>query len=254
MLHLFCSQKCALMKRTYFPLAILLSALAVFHQSACKHSPLTGEIPTDPNNPGTGPGQQPCSPDTVYFQTQVLPLLMANCARAGCHDATTRADGVVMTDYQQIVSSAEVKASKPADSKLYKVITETRPDKRMPPPPASPLSADQITLIRKWIEQGAKNNTCDANAGTCDTTTVTYTAFVQPLMDSYCKGCHSGTAPQGGISLASYAEAKAVAQTGRLYGSIAHLPGYSPMPKGSAALPACSVSKIKRWINLGMPQ
>ncbi len=251
MLHLFCSQKYALMKRI---LIILLSAFAVFQHSACKHSPLTGEIPTDPNNPDTGSGQQPCSPDTAYFQTQVLPLLVASCARSGCHDAITRADGVVMTDYQQIISTTKVKAGNPADSKLYKVIVDTRPDERMPPPPASPLSADQITLIRKWIEQGAKNNTCDANAGACDTTTVTYSGFVQPLMDSYCKGCHSGTASQGGIALTTYAETRAVAQTGRLYGSIAHLTGYSPMPKGSAALPDCSINKIKRWINMGMPQ
>ncbi len=221
---------------------------------ACKHSPLTGEEPTDPNNPNTPTTGVPCSPDSVYFETQVLPMLISNCARSGCHDATTRAEGIVLTDYQQIMTTGKVKPGNPADSKIYKTIIDTRPDKRMPPPPSAPLTAEQQALLRKWIEQGARNNTCDANAGLCDTTTVTYSGFVQPLMDTYCKGCHSGPSPQGGLSLSTYAEVKASAQSGRLYGSIAHLPGYSPMPKGGAALPSCSVNKVRRWINLGMPQ
>lgn len=242
------------MKRSVVLLTLLGSLISWLEHSSCKHSPITGAPFTDPvDTSSTGSGQ-PCRPDSVYFQTQVLPLLISNCARAGCHDATTRAEGIVMTDYAQVISTGKVKAGNPADSKLYKVIVETRPDKRMPPPPSAPMSPEQAALIRKWIEQGARNNTCDVNAGLCDTTTVTYSGFMQPLIEAYCKGCHSGASPQGGLSLATYAEVKAIAQSGRLYGSVTHQPGYSPMPKGGAALPACSVSKIKRWINLGMPQ
>ncbi len=87
---------------------------------ACKHSPLTGDDPTLPDNPGTNSGYgQPCNPDSVYFQTQVLPLLVANCARSGCHDNISRAKGIVLTDYPQVMSTGKVKAGKPADSKLY---------------------------------------------------------------------------------------------------------------------------------------
>jgi len=223
---------------------------------ACKHSPLTGDDPTLPDNPGTNSGYgQPCNPDSVYFQTQVLPLLVANCARSGCHDNISRAKGIVLTDYPQVMSTGKVKAGKPADSKLYTVIVDTRPDKRMPPPPSAPLTVEQQNLIRKWIEQGALSNSCDVNVGHCDTSAiVTYSNFVEPLMSTYCTGCHGQYSPQGGVSLFTYAEVKAIAQSGRLYGSITHQPGYSPMPKGTNALPSCSVQKIKRWINAGMPQ
>ncbi len=220
---------------------------------ACRHSPLTGEEPNLTDNPNTGNGSGlPCSADSVYFQTQVLPLLVSNCARSGCHDDITRADGVVMTNYSAVMSTGKVKPGNPDDSKLYKVIVDTRPDKRMPPVPAAPLSSDQQDLLRKWIAQGAKNNTCDG--GPCDTAAVTYSGFVQPLIDTYCKGCHSGPVPQGGLSLTTYAEVRASAQSGRLYGSVAREPGYSPMPKGGNPLPSCSVLKIRRWIDLGMPQ
>jgi len=49
----------------------------------------------------------------------VLPLLVANCARSGCHDNISRAKGIVLTDYPQVMSTGKVKAGKPADSKLY---------------------------------------------------------------------------------------------------------------------------------------
>ena len=44
----------------------------------------------------------------------------------------------------------------------------------MPPPPLEPLTADQKNLIKKWIDQGAKDNICDDYAGGCNLTNVTF--------------------------------------------------------------------------------
>jgi hypothetical protein len=51
-----------------------------------------------------------------------------------------------------------IKAGDPNDSEIYKAITKTSGEDKMPPD--QPLSADNRTLIRLWIEQGAKETTC----------------------------------------------------------------------------------------------
>ena len=63
-----------------------------------------------------------CSPDTVYFKQKILPLIVSNCAMSGCHDAISKRDGVILTDYTNIMR--EVKISNPTDSDLYKSLIE----------------------------------------------------------------------------------------------------------------------------------
>ena len=40
----------------------------------------------------------------------------------------------------------------------------------------------------------------------CDSTNITYNSTIALTMDNYCTGCHGGSAPQGAISLTSYAD------------------------------------------------
>jgi mono/diheme cytochrome c family protein len=87
----------------------------------------------------------------------------------------------------------------------------------------------------------------------CDTTGVTYSANIAPIMAQHCVGCHSGSAPSANISLATYDEVKAAANNGSLLGTIRHEAGWSPMPKNQAPLDECTVSKIEAWINQSMP-
>lgn len=88
--------------------------------------------------------------------------------------------------------------------------------------------------------------------GLCDTTAVTYTNAIKPIMDSYsCSGCHSDP---NGKNLATYDGVKAVVNSGRLLGSIRHEGGFRPMPESPRPkLPACAIRKIESWINQGMP-
>jgi hypothetical protein len=104
---------------------------------------------------------KPCDPDTVYFERDLLPLLLSSCAKAGCHDAATARDGVILDSYANVIATGDVKPGNPDGSDLYEVLVEDRPEKRMPPPPLPALSNDQIAMVRKWILQGAKNLTCD---------------------------------------------------------------------------------------------
>lgn len=88
----------------------------------------------------------------------------------------------------------------------------------------------------------------------CETTGATYAIAVAPVLQANgCTGCHSGAAPSGNISLQTYAAVRTAAQNGKLFGSINHSPGFSPMPKGGNKLSACAISRIRAWIDAGAP-
>jgi hypothetical protein len=92
----------------------------------------------------------------------------------------------------------------------------------------------------------------------CDTTNVTYSLTIYPLINSNCTSCHSGQAPEGNILLTDYTTistqaAISAGQFGSLYGAISHDPGNSPMPKNSAQLTDCEIKQVKIWIDAGSP-
>jgi uncharacterized membrane protein len=188
-----------------------------------------------------------CSPDTVYFKQTILPLVTSNCAKSGCHDAISHKEGVILTDYTTIMR--EVKVSSPASSDLYKCLNKTG-DERMPPAPAAEFSLSNKALLLKWIQQGAKNNSC-SNTANCDTVNVTYTASVAPILKTYCVVCHSATSPSAGVDLSTFAGVKVQAANGRLIGSITHAVGYKPMPSSTSKLGSCEINQIQVWITKG---
>lgn len=91
------------------------------------------------------------------------------------------------------------------------------------------------------------------NSGSCTDTTgvVSYTQKVVPLLQQYCYSCHTGSFPSGNQLMGTYAADKAMALNGKLYGTIAHAAGYSPMPKGMAKMTGCQIAVIKKWIDSG---
>ncbi len=189
----------------------------------------------------------PCSPDTVYFERDILPILTQSCAFQGCHNAASHKEGVILDKYTNILK--EVKVGNPSNSDLYKSITQTSASKIMPPPPATKLSPASIALIKKWIEQGAKNLKCD-NITSCDTLAVSYNTFVKPSIAA-CVTCHRSGNVGGGINLENYEGVKASIANNRLIGSITWSNNYKPMPQGGAKLPDCTIKKIKSWVNQG---
>lgn len=90
------------------------------------------------------------------------------------------------------------------------------------------------------------------NVPCTDTTgTVSYAQKVVPVLQQYCYSCHSGNFPSGNIPMGTYATDKAIAQNGKLYGSINHSSGYVPMPEGMPKLNSCQIAVIKKWIDNG---
>lgn len=86
----------------------------------------------------------------------------------------------------------------------------------------------------------------------CDTTLVSFTADISPIINTNCATCHGGSAPSAGIALTNYTEITTLASD-KLLGVIRHEPTFSPMPKGMSRMEACMINKIEKWVNDGKP-
>jgi uncharacterized membrane protein len=187
-----------------------------------------------------------CSTDTAYFLCDVQPILISACSQIGCHDALTKASGYQLTDYVQTMKKGIV-AGQATNSKVYAEIFNGT----MPPRSSGiKMTQAQKDMVAKWINQGAKNASCNPSFGVCDTVTVKFAGFIQPLVQNQCQGCHGATNPNGGISLTNYTQIKASVQTGRFWGSIQQSAGFVKMPVGSR-LYDCELNKVNAWIKRG---
>ncbi|WP_187262973.1 hypothetical protein [Pontibacter beigongshangensis] len=89
--------------------------------------------------------------------------------------------------------------------------------------------------------------------GPCDTTAVTYSATVRPILAANCYSCHSSADPSGGVVLDTHAGVSQPAGSGKLLGVISHAPGFVPMPQSGGKLSDCNITKIRQWIEAGAP-
>lgn len=224
------------MKTAFFSFGVL--SVLIF---SCTHTTLDPKSPTVTDTTSTT--STSCNADTVYFTNSILPMLISNCAMSGCHDAATAEDGVILTNYQEIIKHIE--AGNSSKSEIYETVSGGDSD-FMPPAPNTPLTSDQISLLKKWIEQGARNNTCN---DACDTASVTYNLTIKPIMTTYCVGCHGTNSPSAGIDLSTYQKVKNVADIGQLTGAVNHEAGFAAMPPSGSKLSQCNLDQITIWIN-----
>ena len=226
---------------------IVATLFILMFSVSCKHEIMNTTVNVDP----VGDNSQPCDPNKIYFEQQVLPILQSNCAKSDCHDNISHEEGVILMSYASVMNTGEIRPGRPGESKIYKLITTTNPDDRMPPPPASPLTNEQKNIIYNWILQGAENLVCQ---NMCDSNVYTYSSAVSLIIQNKCQGCHSGSGAAGGISLETYSLIKTVALDGRLWGAVNHLPGYVAMPQNGNKLSDCELTQIRKWIDGGALQ
>ena len=101
-------------------------------------------------------------PEKVGYNQHIKPLLSDRCF--SCHGPDEKArKGKLRLDTKEGAFRALkdggwiIKPADPAHSEVYRRITATDPDEQMPPPKSKlSLSATEVELIRKWIEQGAE--------------------------------------------------------------------------------------------------
>ncbi len=191
----------------------------------------------------------PCEPDVVYFQKDILPIFIGSCAIAGCHDATSAKDDVILDNFENIIETGDIEPFDLNGSKIYRVITEDDEDKVMPP--TGKMDNAQINLIATWILQGAKDLECDEDQEPCDTENVSFSGFVVGVFQTHCNGCHGSTVANGGVITDKYEEVKITVDNGKLFGALNWEEGFSNMPKNQDQLDACTINKIKSWIDAG---
>src|SRR4051794_6321571 len=100
------------------------------------------------------------SPAVSYYR-EVRPILQANCQ--GCHQPAKKKGGYVMTDFKGLLAGgdgegAAVIPGNPAKSSILAMITPKDGDVRMPKG-KTPLMDTDVETIRKWIAQGAVDDT-----------------------------------------------------------------------------------------------
>jgi hypothetical protein len=86
----------------------------------------------------------------------------------------------------------------------------------------------------------------------CDTTHVTYSQTIVPIMNTSCLICHSTANQEGNVVLDSWANVRVYVTNGKLLPAIDQT-GPFPMPKGGSMLPSCSIAQIKQWVINGAP-
>ncbi|MEZ5353691.1 MAG: c-type cytochrome domain-containing protein [Bryobacteraceae bacterium] len=97
--------------------------------------------------------------DPVSFSRQIKPLLSRQCA--ACHQPQSKQADLVLTTYADFRKGGRKGpawvAGKPDDSVVIGYITG-KMEPRMPMG-GKPLSGDVVDLFRRWIEEGAKDDT-----------------------------------------------------------------------------------------------
>lgn len=221
--------------------------------SACKHDVLNnnGVISTDTTvivAPPIGGGTSTTTTsDTVCFNTDILPLYVSYCGSAGCHDANSQREGVILTDYAHI--KLGIRAKQSSSSRYYTIIGGS-----MPPKSSPQMTATNIATIKKWIDQGALNTQC---TNVCDTTVFTYSGAIQTILANNCGGCHGTSPGTANVYLGTYAAAKAyITANTTLFNNAINWTSATAamnMPQ-SGKMVACKITQIQKWIKAGYPQ
>ncbi len=130
-----------------FPVACAIAAATLLGGSARAIAEESGE---------SAPSEQP-----VSYSSDIEPILRKNCF--GCHQGAKQLGEYRMTEFQSLVAGGEsgevaIVPGKPDESHLIQQITVVDGRAEMPKPPLAALATADVDLIRRWISEGAKDD------------------------------------------------------------------------------------------------
>ena len=191
---------------------------------------------------------------TVDYRRDIQPILTNNCA--SCHSGNAAPAEFKLDTPEGLLhggtSGSAVIAGDPERSQLVARIEDSNANNRMPPAPRAQLTPQQIALIGTWIQQGAKTGE----------STIDFATQVQPILQTSCYSCHSGTDVKGGLHLDRKTEALKGGALGHdivpgnssqslLLHRILGDNGMARMPMGATALAPQQMATLKTWIDQG---
>jgi hypothetical protein len=103
-------------------------------------------------------GAEPTRP--VDFLRDVRPIFAKHCF--SCHGEGKQKAGLRLDRRPDALLAKILKPGKSDESRLFQLVAGNDPDNRMPPD-GEPLTAAQITMIRAWIDQGARWPSADGD-------------------------------------------------------------------------------------------
>jgi len=96
-------------------------------------------------------------PEVVSYKMDIQPLFESGCIN--CHGNQGQ---LSLTTYENTMKGGKtgliVIPNNGAGSLLIKKLDGSASGQRMPPPPVDPWNQIKISLVKKWIDEGAKNN------------------------------------------------------------------------------------------------
>jgi WD40 repeat protein len=100
-------------------------------------------------------------PQPVSFHNDVKPIFSQHCF--GCHQGAKQLGSYVMTDFASLVAGGEteqaaVVSGEPEESHLLTLVTSVDGHAEMPKEPFEPLSDVEVDTIRRWIVEGAADD------------------------------------------------------------------------------------------------
>lgn len=227
--------------RIAIPLLLILFLTVLSLVFSCRHNADISKIPE------------------VCFDGEVLTVFKNSCAIEGCHNGSGESD-LILDSYPGI--SNAVTPGKPYSSAVYKAITATFGEIKMPPD--QPLSLDNRTLIRIWIEQGAKLTVCsdttgNNGGGSSVKPRVCFARDILPVLVSRCgsTGCHDAATQKEGYNFTGYSTTLSAVRPGNPAGSklfeaiTDNNPGDRMPPAGLPQLTAAEIDSIGKWIGNG---
>ncbi|HBE23516.1 MAG TPA: hypothetical protein DDW21_08805, partial [Verrucomicrobiales bacterium] len=147
-----------------FPFSLLL-ATTLFFVSCQKTKETTATAPSGSAAIEASSKPAYVLPEVVSFNEHIQPIFADTCYHCHGPDSGTREpkkeplrlDGEKYAFAPREDGKPVIKPGDPASSSMIQLIKEKDPDIRMPPPEAhKEIRPEQLALLERWIEQGAK--------------------------------------------------------------------------------------------------